>query len=192
VFNFTGSPIHPPPLGALSSMPKLSMTCVSTQATMLTLMRRREIGSGGASTLSSVTVSTQLGPTTTMSWSTWPSPRRIASQLARQRRRGRPLWHDHQLSLSASELCPILRAEDLSSSRDVVWSDHSNSSRHPTALNPQPKGTTTSHSSSTVRAMTIGASLVAVLDTMPRIVPETSRGRVRMQIRIRAGGRGCK
>jgi hypothetical protein len=40
------------------STPKLSMTCVSTQATMLTRTRRRETGSGGASTLSSVTVST--------------------------------------------------------------------------------------------------------------------------------------
>jgi hypothetical protein len=40
------------------SMPMLSMNCVSTQATMLTLMRRREIDSGGASTPSSVTVST--------------------------------------------------------------------------------------------------------------------------------------
>jgi hypothetical protein len=38
------------------------MTCVSTQATMLTLMRRRETGSGGASTPSSVTVSTLSGP----------------------------------------------------------------------------------------------------------------------------------
>jgi hypothetical protein len=60
------------------STPKLSMTCVSTQATMLTLMRRRETDSGGASVLSSVTVSKQSGPTATMSWSTWPSPRRIA------------------------------------------------------------------------------------------------------------------
>jgi hypothetical protein len=60
------------------STPKLSMTCVSTQATMLTLTRRRETDSGGASALSSVTISTQSGPTATMSWSTWPSPRRIA------------------------------------------------------------------------------------------------------------------
>jgi hypothetical protein len=65
------------------STPKLSMVCVSMQATMLTLMRRRETGSGGASTLSSATVSTQSGPTATTSWSTWPSLRRIASQLAR-------------------------------------------------------------------------------------------------------------
>jgi hypothetical protein len=49
------------------STPKPSMTCVSTQATMLTPMRRREKDSGGASTLSSVTVSTHSGPTTTMS-----------------------------------------------------------------------------------------------------------------------------
>jgi hypothetical protein len=33
-------------------------------------------------------------------------------------RRERPLWQDHQHSLSASGLCPTLRAEDLSSSRD--------------------------------------------------------------------------
>jgi hypothetical protein len=44
-----------------------SMTCVSTQAIMLTQMRRRGTGSGGASVLSSTTVSTQSGPTTTMS-----------------------------------------------------------------------------------------------------------------------------
>jgi hypothetical protein len=99
------------------STPKLSMTCVSTYATMLTLMRRRETGSGGASTLSSVTISTQSGPIATTSWSTWPSSRRIASQLARQRRRGRPLWQGHQHNLSASRLCPTLRAEDLSSNR---------------------------------------------------------------------------
>jgi hypothetical protein len=49
------------------SMPKPSMTCVSTPAIMLTRMRRRGTGSGGASVLSSTTVSTQLGPTTTMS-----------------------------------------------------------------------------------------------------------------------------
>jgi hypothetical protein len=44
-----------------------SMTCVSMQAIMQTLMRRRGTGSGGASVLSSATVSTQSGPTTTMS-----------------------------------------------------------------------------------------------------------------------------
>jgi hypothetical protein len=64
-----------------------------------------------------MTVSTQSGSTATMSWSTWPSPRRIASPLARQRRRGIPLLQGHQHSLSASGLCPTLRAEDLSSSR---------------------------------------------------------------------------
>jgi hypothetical protein len=52
------------------STPKLSMTCVSMQATMMTLMRRRETDSGGASALSYVTISTQPGPTATMSWST--------------------------------------------------------------------------------------------------------------------------
>jgi hypothetical protein len=49
------------------STPKPSMTCVSTQAIMLTWMRRRETNSGGASVLSSTTVSTQSGPTATMS-----------------------------------------------------------------------------------------------------------------------------
>jgi hypothetical protein len=49
------------------STPKLSMTCVNKQAIMLTWMRRRGTGSGGASVLSSVTVSTQLGPIATMS-----------------------------------------------------------------------------------------------------------------------------
>jgi hypothetical protein len=49
------------------STPKLSMTCVSTQTTMLTPMRRRETDSVGASALSSVTISTQLGPTAIMS-----------------------------------------------------------------------------------------------------------------------------
>jgi hypothetical protein len=47
------------------STPKLSKTYVSTQATMLTLMRRRETDSGGASALSSVIASTQSRPTTT-------------------------------------------------------------------------------------------------------------------------------
>jgi hypothetical protein len=42
-------------------------TCDSMQAIMLTLMRRKETDSGGASVLSSATVSTQSAPTTTMS-----------------------------------------------------------------------------------------------------------------------------
>jgi hypothetical protein len=49
------------------STPKLSMICVSMQATMLTLMRRRETDSGGASALSSMIISTQSGLTATMS-----------------------------------------------------------------------------------------------------------------------------
>jgi hypothetical protein len=44
-----------------------SMTCVSMLDTTQTLMRRRGIGSGGGSALSSVTVSTPSGPTVTMS-----------------------------------------------------------------------------------------------------------------------------
>jgi hypothetical protein len=100
------------------STPKPSMTCVSTQVIMLTQMRRRGIGSGGASVLISVTVSTQSGPTTTMSQSTWPFLRKTASQPARQKRRGRPLWQDLQLSLSALGLYPTLRVGGLSSSWD--------------------------------------------------------------------------
>jgi hypothetical protein len=69
-----------------------SMTCVSMPDIMQTLMRRRGTGLGGASVLSSATVSTQSGPTATMSYSTWPFPRKTASQPARQKRRGRPLW----------------------------------------------------------------------------------------------------
>jgi hypothetical protein len=49
------------------STPKPSMTCVSMQAILLTQMRRRGTGSRGASVLSSTTVSTQSGPTATMS-----------------------------------------------------------------------------------------------------------------------------
>jgi hypothetical protein len=172
------------------SMPKLSMTCVRTQATMLTLMRRRETGSGGASTLSSATVSTQSGPTTTTIWSTWPSLRRIASQLARQRRRGRSLRQGHQHNLSALGLCSTLRAEDLSSSRGDGRSSHNSSSRHPIALKPQLRGITII--SSTARAMTTDASPMAAPDTMPRIVLGTSRGWVRMQLRTKARGRRFK
>jgi hypothetical protein len=40
---------------------------VSTQAITLTRMRRSGTGSGGASVLSSTTISTQSGPTATMS-----------------------------------------------------------------------------------------------------------------------------
>jgi hypothetical protein len=39
--------------------------------------------------------------------------------------------------------------------------------------------------------MTTDVSLVEILGTMLRIVPETSRGRVRMQIKIKVRSRGC-
>jgi hypothetical protein len=68
------------------------------------------------SALSSATVSTPLGPTVTMNWSTWPFLRRTASQPVKQKRRGRPLWQDHQLSHNASGLYLTLRTGDLSSS----------------------------------------------------------------------------
>jgi hypothetical protein len=61
-----------------------------------------------------------------------------------------------------------------------------------TAASAGIRGTTTSNNSSTVRAMAIDVSLVVALDTMPRIVLETSRGRFRMQIRTKARGRRCK
>jgi hypothetical protein len=99
------------------SMLRLLMTCASMRGIMQIRTRRRETGLGGGSTLSSVTVSTPSGPTATMSWSTWPSPRRTVSRLVRQKRRGRPLWQDLQLSHSASGLCLTLRAGDLSSSK---------------------------------------------------------------------------
>jgi hypothetical protein len=99
------------------SMLRLLMTCASMLDIMQIRTRRRETGSGGGSALSSVTVSTPSGPTAIMSWSTWPSPRRTVSQLVRQKRRGRPLWQDPQLSHSASGLCLTLRTGDLSSSK---------------------------------------------------------------------------
>jgi hypothetical protein len=53
--------------GQCYSMLRPSMTCASTPDIMQTLTRRRETASGGGSTLSSVNVSTQSGPTTIMS-----------------------------------------------------------------------------------------------------------------------------
>jgi hypothetical protein len=103
--------------GQCCSMPRLLMTCASMLDITRIRMRRREIGSGGGSALSSVTVLTPSGPIVTMSWSTWLSPRRTALQLDRQKRRGRPLWQDPQLSHSASGLYLTHRTGDPSSSR---------------------------------------------------------------------------
>ena len=103
--------------GQCSSMPRPLMTCASMRDIMQIQMRRRGTGSGGGSALSSGIVSTPSGPTATMSWSTWLSPKRTALQLDRQRRRGRPLWQDPQLSHSASGLCLTLRTGDPSSSK---------------------------------------------------------------------------
>jgi hypothetical protein len=69
--------------GQYCSMLRLLMTYASMLGIMQIRTRRRETGSGGGSALSSVTVSTPSGPTATMSWSTWLSPRRTASQLVR-------------------------------------------------------------------------------------------------------------
>jgi hypothetical protein len=104
--------------GQCCSMPRLLMTCASMLDTTRIQMRRRETGSGGGSALSSVIVSTLSGPIVTMSWSTWLSPRRTALQLDMQKRRGRPLWRDLQLSHSASGLCPTHKTGDPSSSQE--------------------------------------------------------------------------
>jgi hypothetical protein len=103
--------------GQCCNMLRLLMTCASMPDIMHTWTRRRETGSGGGSALSSVTVSTPSGPTSIMSWSTWPSPRRTVSQLVRQRRRGRPLWQDLQFSHNISGLCLTLRTGGLSSNK---------------------------------------------------------------------------
>jgi hypothetical protein len=103
--------------GQCCSMLRLLMTCASMLGIMRTQTRRRETGLGGGSALSSVTVSTPSGPTAIMSWSTWPSPRRTASQLVRQRTKGRPPWQDLQLSHNDSGLCLTLRTEGLSRSK---------------------------------------------------------------------------
>jgi hypothetical protein len=103
--------------GQCYSMLRPSMTCASMPDIMQTQTRRRGTGSEGGSALSSVTVSTPSGPTAIMSWSTWPFLRRTVSQLIRQRRRGRPLWQDLQLSHNVSGLCLTLITGDLSSSK---------------------------------------------------------------------------
>jgi hypothetical protein len=77
--------------GQCYSMLRPLMTCASMPGIMQTRTRRNGIGSEGGSALSSVTASTQSGPTIIMSWSTWLFLRRTVSQLVRQRRRGRPL-----------------------------------------------------------------------------------------------------
>ena len=105
--------------GQCCSMPRLLMTYASMLGITQIRIRRRETGSRGGSAPSSATVSTPSGPTVTMSWSTWLSPRRTALQLVRQKRRGRPLWQDLQLSLSALGLYLTLRTRDPSSSKDV-------------------------------------------------------------------------
>jgi hypothetical protein len=101
------------------SMLRPSMTCARMPDTTQTPMRRRGTGSRGGSALSSATVLTLSGPTVTMNWSTWSFLRRTASQPVKQKRRGRPMCHDHQLSHSASRLYLTLRTGDLSSSKDV-------------------------------------------------------------------------
>jgi hypothetical protein len=54
-----------------------SMTCASMQDIMLILTRRKETSSAGVSTPNCENVSTLFGLIASMSWTTWPSPRRI-------------------------------------------------------------------------------------------------------------------
>jgi hypothetical protein len=105
--------------GQFCNMPRLLMTCASMLDITQIRMKRRETGSGGGSALSSVIASTPSGPTATTSWSIWLSPRRTALQLDRQKRRGRPLWQDLQLSHSASGLCPTLRQGTPAAAREM-------------------------------------------------------------------------
>jgi hypothetical protein len=77
------------------------------------MIKRRGTCSEDASTPSSVSISTMLGPIATMSWSTWPSLKRTASQLIGQKRRGRCLWQDPRLNLSVCRSCLTPRVEDL-------------------------------------------------------------------------------
>lgn len=81
--------------------------------------KKRDTGSREASTLCSVSISTLLGRIVTTGWSTWPSLRQIVLWLTGQRRKGKHLWQDPQLSLNASRLFPIIRAEAVSSNKDV-------------------------------------------------------------------------
>jgi hypothetical protein len=110
-----------------------------------------------------------------MSGSTWPSLKKILLWLTGQRRRGKHLWQDPPLSISASRLSPIIRAEALNSNKDVGWSGHLNS-KHPIALKPQIQGTTIRILNSRI-ASTIGtdASLVATLATMQRTARNQQR-----------------
>ena len=68
------------------SMRKPSTTYASMQGIMLILMKRRGIASAGVSIPSCGKDSTLSGPIASMSWSTWPSLRRIALLLTGQRR----------------------------------------------------------------------------------------------------------
>jgi hypothetical protein len=61
------------------NMSRASTTSANTRVTMQTLMRRRGTASGGDLVPNSVSALTLFEPTTTMNWSTWPSPRKTAS-----------------------------------------------------------------------------------------------------------------
>src|SRR5688572_24176211 len=101
------------------SMRKPSTTYASMQGIMLILMKRRGIASAGVSLPSCGNDSTLSGPIASMSWSTWPSLRRIALLLTGQRRRGRHQWQHHPLRLRGSGLFLTIRAGVFSSSRQM-------------------------------------------------------------------------
>jgi hypothetical protein len=170
------------------------MTYASMQVTMLILMRRRETAFAGVLTPSCENDSTLSGLIATMSWSTWPSPRRIALQLTRQRRRERHQWQHHPLRPKGSGLFLIIRAGVSSSRQTDGSSGHlSSSSRHPTAFQLPLRGTISlRNSSSSASAMGTSVSLVAMWATMPRIVPGTSRGRCQHQVKTREESRRYK
>jgi hypothetical protein len=151
--------------GQCCSMPRPLMTCASMPGITQIQMRRRETGSGGGSALSSVTVSTPSGPTVTMSWSTWLSPKRTALQLDRQKRRenscGRTLS-------SATALQDCVRPQQQQAP---------NRAQFPAQRNNQQQQQYRQANDN--RCFTCGN-------------PGTSRGRGRMSIRTKARGRRCK
>jgi hypothetical protein len=170
------------------------MISINMLVIMRTQMRKRGTNSGGALAPSSKSASTLLGPTTTMSWSIWPSHKKTVLWLIGQRKRERHQWQDPLHILSVSGYCPTFRAEDRSSNKeDGYLGNHS--SKHPIVLKLQLRGmptTSSSSSSSTARAMATDVSLVVRHTTMPRVVLGTSRIQLRMQIIIREGSRKCK
>src|SRR5688572_31407893 len=100
------------------SMHKPSTTYASMEGIMLILMKRRGIASAEVSIPSCGNDSTLSGLIASMSWSTWPSLRKIALLLTEQRRRGRHQWQHHPLRLRGSGLFLTIRAGVFSSRQE--------------------------------------------------------------------------